>query len=111
MGTFSKTSYKSISVNMDAMGKLADRLRTDSEKLKVKVDNIEKDLKELGYDWEDDNYAAFVMYFAESHSLIMRCNEFFEDQAEWLDKMVPLYESLPDDLQAATKARLRGVGQ
>ena len=100
MGGFSKLGYKSISVDLASMRELSKRLRSDGEKLRSLMEKMTDDICQLGYKWEDDNYARFVLYYLDREGPVRYYRDFAQNQADWLDRAIPVYESLPGDIVA-----------
>ena len=109
MGSFSKENYKRITVDLAAMRKLSARLRSDGDKYLSLINRMEDSIRKLGYDWEDDNYARFLLYYLDRDERVRPYDEFVPDQADWLDKAIPIYESLPGDITSKVAAVLDEV--
>jgi hypothetical protein len=104
------TSYKTIQVDLAAMGSLSRRLRDDGDKLKTLMNSLVEDVRKVGYEWEDDNYCHFLLYFLDRADWVLHYDEFVQDQANWLDKAIPEYAALPDDILSRTGTFLGRVG-
>ena len=102
--------YKSIQVDLSAMSSLSRRLRDDGDKLAALMNSMVEDVRKVGYDWEDDNYCRFLLYFLDRIERVLTYDNFVELQADWLDKAIPVYASLPDDILARTGNVLSRVG-
>lgn len=94
-------TYKFIEVELAAMRSLAEKLHSDGRKLERLLLSLREDVREVGFKWEDENYAKFLLYFLDRLSGPLSYHDFVQDQAEWLDKAIPEYESLPGDIQAS----------
>lgn len=105
-----KTNYERITVDLGAMRKLADKLRSDGDKLASLIAKINEDIRLLGFDWEDQNYAKFMLYYADREMYVRNYDDFAQDQAEWLDKAIKIYESLASDVEAKIGPVLEGFG-
>lgn len=105
----SSKGYKSITVDLSAMGKLSARLRSDGDKLLALINAMEKSIRDLGYDWEDDNYARFLLFYLDRDSWVRAYDDFVPDQADWIDRAIPIYEALPGDIQSRTAPILQEV--
>ena len=96
----STQGYKLIKVDLAAMRSLSQRLRADGDKLEKLLLSLGEDVRLVGFDWEDDNYARFLLYFLDRYGRPLGYHDFAQDQGEWLDKAIPEYESLSSDVQA-----------
>ena len=102
--------YKSLTVDLASMRSLSKRLHEDGNKLEKLLLSLREDVRKVGYDWEDDNYARFLLYFLDRLSRPLSYHDFVQDQAEWLDKAIPDYESLPGDVEARVGKVLSEAG-
>lgn len=102
--------YKLVKVDLNSMRSLSGRLRADGGKLKSLINSMVEDVRKVGFKWEDDNYARFLVYFLDRVERVLVYDEFVQDQADWLDKAMPDYESLPGDVEARIGAILSSCG-
>ena len=105
-----KTNYERITVDLGAMRKLSSKLREDGDKLAGYIGEIDENIRQLGFDWEDQNYARFMLYYADRETWVRNYDDFAQDQAEWLDKAIKIYESLASDVEGKIGPVLEGFG-
>lgn len=102
--------YKLVSVDLAAMRSLSQRLRSDGDKLEKLLLSLQEDVRKVGFDWEDDNYAKFLLYFLDRLDRPLGYHDFAQDQAGWIDEAIPIYESLPGDIEAGVGKLLDEAG-
>ena len=102
--------YKLVKVDLNSMRSLSGRLRADGDKREGRINSRVEDVRKGGVKWEDDNDARFLVYFLDRVERVLVYDEFVQDQADWLDKAIPDYESLPGDVEARIGAILSSCG-